>query len=118
MHDHGDNMDRPGDPPKRAKATSDVLNDQAELGSKGKARSSGGIGASSFVKSGMAVLGKNGKQVGLVDRVEGDRIWLQGDANNDGRQEFVPFSLVDGVDDERVILSDWGDASFGMGASA
>ena len=98
--------------PNKPGKNSDVLNDQAELGSVGKARSSGGIAAAGFVREGMPVLAKSGKELGFVDRVEGDRIWLKGDANDDGKQEFVPFSLVDGVDDERVILSDWNDGSY------
>ena len=93
----------------------EVLNNQNELGSVGKARSSGGMNASRFVKAGMTVLASDGREIGTVDRVEGDRIWLEGDANGDGRQEFVPFALVDGVDDARVVLSGgWGNAQFGM----
>ncbi|MEZ5743813.1 MAG: DUF2171 domain-containing protein [Sphingomonadaceae bacterium] len=99
-------------PPEKSGKSSDVFNDRGDVGSVGKARSSGGIGAAGFVREGMAVIGQSGKELGTVDRVEGDRIWLKGDANNDGKQEFVPFALVDGVDDERVILSDWNDGSY------
>ena len=102
-------------PRKKGDDGRDVLNNQRELGSVGKARSSGGMNASRFVKAGMAVLSSEGREIGTVDRVEGDRIWLTGDANGDGKPEFVPFSLVDGVDDARVVLSGgWGTPQFGM----
>ena len=92
---------------------SGVLNDTPDLGSVGKARSSGGAGAAAFIRPGMPVIGGDGAVLGTVEKVVGDRIYIAGEPEGD----FVPLGLVDGVDDARVILSSRGDASFGLGAT-
>ncbi|HKX79847.1 MAG TPA: DUF2171 domain-containing protein [Novosphingobium sp.] len=94
----------------------EALNDRARLGTMGAPHASGGARAAAFIRPGMTVIRSDGSVIGTVDRVDGGRVWLTGDANRDGIPEFLPVSLVDGVDDARVILSERGDASFGLGA--
>lgn len=91
----------------------EVFNDRPEVGSVGKARSSGGASAAAFIKVGMPVLEADGTLLGTVESVERDRILIAGDPEGD----FIPMSMVDGVDDARVILISRGDGSFGLGGT-
>jgi len=106
-------MDRRDTPDAIGTRASGVLNDRPELGRIGMARSSGGGASARFVHRGMEVIAADGTLVGTVEAVEGHLIRLAGDA---GTPCHVPFALVDGVDDRRVILSGRGDAAFGIAA--
>lgn len=99
----------------RPRQDESVLNNQPDLGTVGSARSSGGIGAIGAIRREMAVVGSDGSYIGTVDAVEGDRIRLKSTGSK-GDDQYLPITLVDGVDDGRVILSRRGDASFGLGA--
>ena len=94
----------------------EVLNDRRSIGMMGEGHASGGARAAAFIRKGMTVIEADGTVVGTIERVEGGRIWLSEDANHDGAPEFLPVSLIDGIDDARVILAERGDASFGLGA--
>jgi hypothetical protein len=55
------------------------------------------------------VIGKDGRHVGTVDRVEGNRIKLTKSdshgAGHDGHHHFIAVSLVETVQENRVHLS-------------
>lgn len=55
----------------------------------------------------MEVVGSDGKHVGSVDRIEGDRIKLtKSDAFANGQHHYVPFEAVDRVETKRVRLKE------------
>lgn len=106
--------DKPGDSSATSRTESGVLNDRPEIGAVGKTRSSGGASAAAFIRVGMPVLEADGSLLGTVEAVKGDRIYIAGDPEGD----FVSMSMVDGVDDARVILAGRGDGAYGLGGSA
>ena len=54
----------------------------------------------------MEVLGADGKHVGMVDHVDGDRIKLtKNDPNAGGQHHFIPIGWVDRVDANAVRLN-------------
>ncbi|MFN3348764.1 DUF2171 domain-containing protein [Pseudorhodoplanes sp.] len=62
----------------------------------------------SDIKEHMEVCGADGKTVGKVDRVEGNRIKLTKDSAPAGHKDhhhFIDLSLVSGVDGGKVTLS-------------
>lgn len=99
----------------RPRQDESVLNNQPDLGTVGTARSSGGMGAVGAIRREMTVVESDGSFVGIVEAVEGDRIRLKS-TGSESDDRYLPITLVDGVDDERVILSRRGDAYFGLGA--
>jgi hypothetical protein len=62
------------------------------------------------VRERMDVVGSCGNKLGVVDRVEGDRIKLTKDDSPDGRHHFVPSSWVSNVDDRVHLNKDCGAA--------
>lgn len=70
--------------------------------------------ANGVVRSGMHVVDSYGRGIGSVAGVEGERLRLSSsDSHGDG-VSFVPLSLVEGIDGNRVLLGGRGDASFGL----
>jgi hypothetical protein len=64
------------------------------------------------VKEHMDIVGADGKKVGRVDRVEGQRIKLTKDSSPGGHKDhhhFIDLSLVAGVEGNVVKLSKNGD---------
>jgi hypothetical protein len=56
------------------------------------------------IRDHMEVVGSDGARIGVVDRVEGERLKLTRDASPTGEHRFLPLALVSRVDD-RVHLS-------------
>jgi hypothetical protein len=58
------------------------------------------------IREHMEVKGSDGKHVGTVDRIEGDRIKLtKSDAASGGQHHFIDMSLVDAIEGGAVCLS-------------
>ncbi len=66
------------------------------------------------ITPGMLVMSAEGTFVGTVQGIEGDEIRLS--PGGDAEHTLLPLSLVDGVDDNRVIMRSRGDNAFGMEA--
>lgn len=70
--------------------------------------------ANGTIRAGMQVVDSYGRGIGAVAGVEGERLRLaSNDSHGDGTA-FVPLSLVEGIDGDRVLLGGRGDASFGL----
>ena len=52
----------------------------------------------------MEVVGSDGETVGKVDRIAGDRVILTKTDSPDGRHHSLPCTMIDKIEDERVIL--------------
>lgn len=70
--------------------------------------------ASGTIRTGMQVVDSYGRGIGAVAGVEGERLRLASSDSHDDGVSFVPLSLIEGVDGERVLLGGRGDASFGL----
>ncbi len=68
------------------------------------------------VREGMAVVDNYGHTLGYVAGVDGERLRLTSTDPHDDGVAFLPVSLIDGIDGERVLLAGRGDASFGQAA--
>ena len=64
----------------------------------------------------MRVVDSDGNVVGTVKAVDGDEIRLVGTSDGDPHR-FVPLSLVEGIDGDRVLMRGRGDNAFGVAAS-
>lgn len=62
----------------------------------------------------MEVVSAEGEHIGTVDSIEGDEIKLARGDSPDGRHSYVPLSLVDAVEESRVIIRSRGDNAFGV----
>jgi len=71
--------------------------------------------ASGTIRKGMKVIAPGGDCLGTVAAVEGEELILAEHAAG-SPDSFVAMSQVDGVTDDAVLLSDRGDATFGLGA--
>jgi hypothetical protein len=58
----------------------------------------------SQIREHMKVVGPDGRHLGTVDRVEGDRIKLTKSDSSDGQHHYVNMSDVEGVKDDEVCL--------------
>lgn len=73
--------------------------------------------AAGIVRAGMTVVDSYGHVLGVVADLDGERLRLaSADPHQDG-VSFLPVSLIDGIDDDRVLLGGRGDASFGIDAT-
>lgn len=70
--------------------------------------------ASGTVRAGMTVVDSYGHAIGVISGVEGDRLRLASNDPHDDGFAFLPLSLIDGIDGNRVLLAGRGDGSFGM----
>ena len=70
------------------------------------------------VRAGMQVLDGYGHPIGIVEAVEGQRLRLSSTDPHDDGVAFLPLSLIDGVEADRVLLAGRGDSSFGLPAAA
>lgn len=68
------------------------------------------------VRGGMAVVDSYGHAMGIVAAVEGERLRLASTDPLDDGVAFLPLSLVEGIDGDRVLIGGRGDASFGLPA--
>jgi hypothetical protein len=66
------------------------------------------------IRTGMQVVDSYGRGIGAVASVEGERLRLASDDSHGDGTAFVPLSLVEGIDGDRVLLGGRGDASFGL----
>ncbi|MBT0667881.1 DUF2171 domain-containing protein [Novosphingobium profundi] len=62
------------------------------------------------IRKGMNVIDAEGTCLGQVESMKGEEIMLAGD----GGHGFIELSQVDGVGEQGLLLSDRGDAMFGM----
>ncbi|MCJ2182088.1 DUF2171 domain-containing protein [Novosphingobium sp. 1949] len=62
------------------------------------------------IRKGMNVIDAEGTCLGQVETLVGDEVMLAGD----GGHGFIALSQIDGVGEKGVLLSDRGDAMFGM----
>ncbi|MEJ1157179.1 DUF2171 domain-containing protein [Prosthecomicrobium sp. N25] len=52
-----------------------------------------------MIREHMPVIGSDGRQIGLVDHMEGqDRIKLTRDSSPDGQHHFIPCDWIDHID--------------------
>lgn len=65
---------------------------------------------------GMKVVSATDEEIGTVETVRGGQIVLKG-GDGKGGELSVPLGMIDGIGEGRVLLSDRGDASFGLGAA-
>jgi hypothetical protein len=70
---------------------------------------------SGTVRKGMKVLAPDGTLLGTVAGLEGEELLLAEHGPGE-RTSFVAVTQIDGVSDDAVLLSDRGDATFGLGA--
>ncbi len=68
------------------------------------------------IAQGMDVISPEGRFLGRVDRIEGDHIVLVAATEREGDVYFVPLSLIDGIDQDQILLASRGDGTFGLGA--
>ncbi len=72
----------------------------------------------SRIREHMKVIGADGAEVGVVDRVEGDRIKLtkasSGQGSHKGHHHFVPLRLVADIEGDSVRLSANGSVAVTM----
>ena len=66
------------------------------------------------IARGMDVLDAQNRCIGQVESVESDHIMLARARN--GREYFVPLTLIDGIHGDQVLLAGRGDSTFGLGA--
>jgi hypothetical protein len=73
---------------------------------------------SSRIREHMQVIGADGVNVGIVDRVEGNRIKLtkrdSGQGSHKGHHHYISTGLVAGVEGDKVRLSAKGDVAATM----
>ena len=69
----------------------------------------------SQIKEHMEVIGADGAHVGVVDRIDGQRIKLtkndSGEGSHRGHHHFIPLSLVAEIEGDKVRLSANGDVA-------
>jgi hypothetical protein len=72
----------------------------------------------SRIEEHMEVIGADGAHIGVVDRVEGDRIKLTkrdaGEGMHEGHHHFIPISLVADIEGDQVRLSANADVAVSM----
>ena len=56
------------------------------------------------IKEHMEVTGSDGEHVGTIDHVDGERIKLTKTDANDHQHHYLPFDLVEKVEENRVYL--------------
>ena len=56
------------------------------------------------IKEHMEITGSDGEHVGTVDHVDGDTIKLTKTDAADHQHHFLPFDMVDRVEDNRIYL--------------
>jgi hypothetical protein len=70
------------------------------------------------IREHMEIIGADGARIGMVDRVEGDRIKLTKDSSGQGahrgHHHFIPLSLVADIEQDRVRLSANADVAVTM----
>lgn len=71
--------------------------------------------ASGTIRKGMKVLAPDGSVLGTVAGLEGEELLLADPGSGQG-SGFIALTQVDGVSGDKVLLSDRGDATFGLGA--
>ena len=60
----------------------------------------------SQIREHMEVIGADGGHIGIVDKIEGERIKLtKTDRGSGGQHHFVPVSLVEEIDADAVRMS-------------
>jgi hypothetical protein len=107
----GDPNSQPEDP--RA-GSFDSPAEQTQPASRSQADAAQFNTASGTIRAGMQVVDSYGNRIGEVASVEGERLrFASNDSHGDGTA-FVPLSLVEGIDGDRVLLGGRGDASFGL----
>lgn len=71
--------------------------------------------ASGTIRKGMTVLGPDGAVLGTVEGLDGEELLLAGHGPGEPAS-FVAVTQIDGVNGNTVLLSERGDATFGLGA--
>jgi hypothetical protein len=70
------------------------------------------------IYKGMAVVDAEDRLLGYVESVEGELIRLAEGAAGVKAGDSVPLSLIDGIDECRVLLAGRGDTTFGIWAGS
>ncbi|WP_235037528.1 MULTISPECIES: DUF2171 domain-containing protein [unclassified Novosphingobium] len=71
--------------------------------------------ASGTIRKGMKVLSADGALLGTVEKLLGEEVMLAEHGPGE-RTSFIAVTQIDGISDDAVLLSDRGDATFGLGA--
>jgi hypothetical protein len=108
----GDHYAQPEDPVPASLATRPT--EQADSAPAWAASGPGFPTAEGTVRTGMTVVDSSGHTIGIVSRIEGDKMRLASNDPHDDSDSFLPVSLIDGIDGNRVLLGARGDASFGL----
>lgn len=108
----GDHYAQPEDPLPASPATRPT--EQADSAPASAASGPGFETQEGTVRTGMVVVDSSGHTIGIVSRIEGDKMRLASNDPHDDSDTFLPVSLIDGIDGNRVLLGGRGDASFGM----
>ena len=70
------------------------------------------------IREHMEVIGADGVHVGIVDKVEGERIKLtrdgSGEGHHDGHHHYLPLGLVADIEGDRVRLSANADVAYSL----
>lgn len=66
----------------------------------------------------MEIIGSDGIHVGIVDKVEGDRIKLTKAGSDDGRHHYVPTAMVQDIRGNTVTLTATAEAATAAGEQA
>jgi hypothetical protein len=73
------------------------------------------VADTSRIKEHMEVIGADGAHVGMVDKIEGDRIKLtkkdSGEGSHKGHHHFISTSLIADIEGDKVRLSANGDVA-------
>jgi hypothetical protein len=108
----GDHYSQPEDPVPASLATRPT--EQAGNAPASAASGAGFETQEGTVRTGMVVVDSSGHTIGIVSRIEGEKMRLASNDPHDDSDTFLPVSLIDGIDGNRVLLGGRGDASFGM----
>jgi hypothetical protein len=90
---------------------------QQQFDTQGRGQQGGGGLDSRFVdqiREHQEVVDADGKHLGTVDHVQGDKIKLSRKDSDDGQHHYVLLSQVSGIDGNRVRLRERGDNDFGI----
>jgi hypothetical protein len=90
---------------------------QQQFDTTGSGQQGGGGADSRFadqIREHQEVVDADGRHLGTVDHIQGDRIKLARSDSSDGQHHYVLLSQVSGIEGDRVRLRERGDNDFGI----